>query len=385
MSRNLLAGLLVLILAPCLYASNKHGGRGKGSSGYLNISTVSLLDGTVGAAYSQTLTATGGTAPYTWAVTGGVLPPPLVLAAGTGIISGTPTTSGIFSFIVTVTDSAAHTYSSAFGLTIASAGGATILSDGFESGNFAAWDSAGGFPNNNPFIETTVVRSGTYSYGNSYVICGDSTNSACGAAHQGMGRYLTKNFTSANGFPNGLDHFFLRGYFRIHINLGGTPIIGVGRKLFYWFDSLADTWHGIVAANISSYTFGFGSDLGGQNIEFGTGTLRNNVPCPTSLIGTCSSVIYNWVPDAWYYLELELQANTPGAFDGLFNVWIQKVGVDPIPIKMLSGTGVSFRGSQTTGMGLIRIGEQADRQNWQVVDELRYWDDIKISTSYIGP
>ena len=53
---------------------------------------VSLAVGTAGSAYSQTLTATGGNAPYTWAVQSGTLPAGLILSSG-GVISGTPTAS----------------------------------------------------------------------------------------------------------------------------------------------------------------------------------------------------------------------------------------------------------------------------------------------------
>ncbi|GHS87223.1 hypothetical protein FACS1894201_08440 [Bacteroidia bacterium] len=56
------------------------------------ITTTSLPAGTVGTAYSQTLTATGST-PITWSVTVGTLPAGLSLNASTGEISGTPTTA----------------------------------------------------------------------------------------------------------------------------------------------------------------------------------------------------------------------------------------------------------------------------------------------------
>lgn len=86
-----------------------------------SITTASPLpSGTVGAAYSQTLSATGGTPPYSWSVTGGALPAGLSLSAS-GSISGTPTASGTFSFTAQVTDSKQASASKAFSVTINSA------------------------------------------------------------------------------------------------------------------------------------------------------------------------------------------------------------------------------------------------------------------------
>jgi Putative Ig domain len=75
------------------------------SSSPLTISTSKLPQGTARASYSGTLTATGGTSPYTWSISTGKLPAGLSLAANTGIISGTPTSSGNYSFGVKVADS----------------------------------------------------------------------------------------------------------------------------------------------------------------------------------------------------------------------------------------------------------------------------------------
>ncbi|MFD8528088.1 beta strand repeat-containing protein [Streptosporangium canum] len=50
--------------------------------------------GEVGAAYGVPLTVGGGTAPYTWSVSAGSLPPGLTLNAATGVLSGTSTTTG---------------------------------------------------------------------------------------------------------------------------------------------------------------------------------------------------------------------------------------------------------------------------------------------------
>jgi hypothetical protein len=69
----------------------------------ISITPTSLAQGTVGSAYSQTLTATGGTAPYgTWTITAGTLPAGLTLNASTGIISGTPTAAASPATSITV-------------------------------------------------------------------------------------------------------------------------------------------------------------------------------------------------------------------------------------------------------------------------------------------
>jgi Putative Ig domain len=86
----------------------------------LTVTTVSsaLPAGSVsaGGSYpSTTLSASGGTAPYTWAVTtGSTLPPGLSLNAS-GTISGSPTTAGTYNFSVTVTDAATPTARTATG------------------------------------------------------------------------------------------------------------------------------------------------------------------------------------------------------------------------------------------------------------------------------
>ncbi|MCW2865487.1 MAG: hypothetical protein JWP48_7195 [Actinoallomurus sp.] len=60
--------------------------------------------GQVGVAYSDQLTVSGGTAPYVWSVSAGTLPPGMTLNAATGLLSGTPTTTGSYPFTVKVVD-----------------------------------------------------------------------------------------------------------------------------------------------------------------------------------------------------------------------------------------------------------------------------------------
>jgi len=69
----------------------------------VTVSPATVPNGTVAAAYSQTLSASGGVGPYSFAVTAGALPAGLTLSPG-GVLSGTPTAGGTFTFTATATD-----------------------------------------------------------------------------------------------------------------------------------------------------------------------------------------------------------------------------------------------------------------------------------------
>jgi hypothetical protein len=84
----------------------------------LTIGTTSLPNGTVGVAYSQTLSASGGVSPYAWDNTTCCLPDGLSLGASTGIISGTPSVDNTFNFTARVTDTIPDTDTQALSIII---------------------------------------------------------------------------------------------------------------------------------------------------------------------------------------------------------------------------------------------------------------------------
>lgn len=95
----LLLGILV-----CAILSGCSGTVPQNGPGALNIAQFTLAQGVPGVTYRQLLIASGGVQPYTWTITSGSLPPGLSLTTD-GIISGTPTMTGTFSFTVKVVDS----------------------------------------------------------------------------------------------------------------------------------------------------------------------------------------------------------------------------------------------------------------------------------------
>jgi hypothetical protein len=70
----------------------------------VSLSPSSLSAMVVGVPFAESVSASGGTVPYNYAVTAGTLPAGLVLDALTGAITGTPTASGAYSFTITATD-----------------------------------------------------------------------------------------------------------------------------------------------------------------------------------------------------------------------------------------------------------------------------------------
>ncbi len=84
----------------------------------LTVTTTLLPDARVDATYAATLEAAGGTAPYSWSLVDGFLPPGITLAPD-GSLSGTPTVAGSYSATFQVTDGStpAKTATATIGLT----------------------------------------------------------------------------------------------------------------------------------------------------------------------------------------------------------------------------------------------------------------------------
>jgi hypothetical protein len=85
---------------------------------FLSISTHDLRAATSGVSYSEPLSSGGGTPPYTWSISSGALPQGMLLNASTGVISGSSSKTGNFSFTVTVSDASSDHAAQALVLTV---------------------------------------------------------------------------------------------------------------------------------------------------------------------------------------------------------------------------------------------------------------------------
>ncbi|WP_353069585.1 putative Ig domain-containing protein [Tunturibacter empetritectus] len=119
----------------------------------LSITSTTFAGATSTQPYTTTLSATGGTAPYTWSVTG--LPAGLALGSN-GVIAGTPTATGTFSISITVTDSQspAKTASATISLSVTAA----IAPLAITSTTFT------GATSNQPYTTTLSATGGTAPY-----------------------------------------------------------------------------------------------------------------------------------------------------------------------------------------------------------------------------
>jgi hypothetical protein len=99
--------------------------------GTITLAPPTLPGATVATPYNQTITASGGNGPYSFAVTAGSLPANLSLSSGGGV-TGTPSAVGGSTFTVTATDQDSCTGSSSFTINVTGTG--CLFCDDFEDG-----------------------------------------------------------------------------------------------------------------------------------------------------------------------------------------------------------------------------------------------------------
>ena len=164
--------------------------------GALAITTATLATGTVGAAYSGSVAATGGMPPYTFSQTG--LPSSLSLNAATGAITGTPVQANLGTVLVTFTvmDSTTPAPQSAnaqLNLTIDSASAQTACSS-MSTGNNASLNGFVPFPSSS--LWNTDISAAPL----------DSNNTAITTSADFANQFLHPDFSSVSGGNYGIPY-----------------------------------------------------------------------------------------------------------------------------------------------------------------------------------
>lgn len=158
-------------------------------------SSATLPDAIVNQAYSTTLQASGGTAPYTWSLqAGSTLPAGLTLSSG-GVISGTPTAAGppANTFTIVVTDSAnpAGTAQTTFSLLV-NAQAALSGSYAFEFNGYQIANVGG------VSVNQRVTAAGSFVIGAGSAITGIEDYNT-GGGQNFTGQSFTGQFSAAGG------------------------------------------------------------------------------------------------------------------------------------------------------------------------------------------
>jgi uncharacterized protein YjbI with pentapeptide repeats len=112
----------------------------------LATANTALPSATLGVPYTQVLLERGGVGPLTWTLASGTLPTGISLSPG-GILTGTPTASGTFTFAVNLVDSSAPQKTTVASFTLQVSQSLTITTTSLPNGVVGA-------PYNNPIVTT---------------------------------------------------------------------------------------------------------------------------------------------------------------------------------------------------------------------------------------
>jgi hypothetical protein len=192
------------------------------------------------------------------------------------------------------------------------------------------------------------------------------TLNACSTVSQDINRRAIVDLGAA------YNNIHVRGYVYFQTPTGGGATDHVQRKLMYlWHSPGVGTWEPI----LNSYW---------------TGTHPVSLAMAQNLdVAHCGggSAWTHWDLaqlhfDTWYAIEIEIILGDSSGLnvDG-YRLWVDGVEVN---YGGKDNLHVTFRGTCVNGIQSLYLGAQSNTGNPYAVEEKRYWDDVVISTSYIG-
>jgi hypothetical protein len=353
-----------------------------------SITTTSLANGTVGAAYNATLQATGGSGALTWSLASGSSLPAGLSLSSAGVISGGPTASGTTTFTVKVTDaSGAHegpvsvtkqlsitiaaapltitttslpnaTMNTAYSQPLQASGGTPPYTWTVASGSTLPAGLSLGGSGTSWTLNGTPTQTGTFNF--SLTVTDSATptpqsktqalsltvgaSAACGSGHEGVlsGQYaFSLGGYNASGFMAAIGSFTADGSGHITAGTVDSNGVSLGPK------------NGSITASGSSYTVG-ADNRGCATIVTPFYTFTTRFALDTTSGATTGGSIQEWEPAPNQYIASGLilkQTSVPTSLPN--GVWVYSQW----GIFSTSQTRTVVAGTLTASSGNVIDGE----------------------------
>jgi hypothetical protein len=346
----------------------------------VQLTTVTLPDAQTGVPYSAQLDATDGTTPYTWSATG--LPSWLSLNATTGLLSGTPTGTGVFSLVVTVTDSSNPAQTATGALTLLAGSAPSITS---ASSTTFTVGTAGTFTvTTDGFPAPILTETGTLPAGVKFTDNHDGTATLAGTPKSGAGKSFAITITADNSEgPNATQDFTLN----VNSSTTGTWTISPGGAISGKSASftIKDAQTGTTLTCTSSDVTGSlkqGSGLSGTGIGSVTGLKASTCTGPAGLTFTMAFNGLPWTLNTASYGS-GVTSGTIAGIDATLSGSSCSATLDGTAAGADNGTAGTTYTNATTALALLTSGSNLTLYNISgCAGLINNGDQVTVSATY---